>query len=86
MNEYVGTNSSVVLYVDMYSRDQWFDSRWSHVLGLQCAAKEKLQCSCTGTSVRCKRETPVFMHNKHDIIFQYTGVSAAGAACCNPST
>ena len=46
MNEYVGTNSSVVLYVDMYSRDQWFDSRWSHVLGLQCAAKEKLQCSC----------------------------------------
>ena len=62
MNEYVGTNSSVVLYVDMYSRDQWFDSRWSHVLGLQCAAKEKLQCSCTGTSVRCKRETPVFMH------------------------
>ena len=57
-----------------------------HALGLQCAAKEKLQCSCTGTSVRCKRETPVFMHNKHDIIFQHTGVSAAGAACCNPST
>ena len=45
MNEYVGTNSSVVLYVDMYSIGQWFDSHWSHVLGLQCAAKEKLQCS-----------------------------------------